>query len=163
MTSRRFSPLSRGLLAGFALACVLPGQIGQPLMVAPPGKIAAPRGGTSTAKIAVQVRAGYHVNSNTPDDEYLIPLVLTWDSSLVEPRETVYPKPESQSFSFSPKPVSVYSGSFEIVTRFSVPAKAPLGPAVVAGRLRYQACTNTMCLPPRTIDVKLPVEIRAQQ
>ena len=81
----------------------------------------------------------------------------------MEPRETVYPKPEMQSFSFSKKPVSVYAGGFELVTRFAVPSKAPLGLAVVSGKLRYQACNDTMCLPPRTLDVRLPVEIRAQQ
>jgi len=150
------------LLAGVALAPVLLGQVGQPLVVTPPMKAVASRNGVLTAKIAVQVRNNYHVNSNTPNDEYLIPLILTWESSLLEPRETVYPKPEMQSFSFSNKPVSVYSGVFEIVTRFAVPAKAPLGSAVVGGKLRYQACNDTMCLPPRTLDVRLPVEIRAQ-
>ncbi len=159
---RRCSILSRVLLAGAALASVLAGQIGQPLVVTPPQKAVGARNGALTAKIAVQVRNGYHVNSNTPNDEYLIPLILTWESSLVEPRETVYPKPEMQTFSFSNKPVSVYAGGFEIVTRFAVPSKAPLGLAVVAGKLRYQACNDTMCLPPRTLDVRLPVEIRAQ-
>ena len=91
-----------------------------------------------------------------------IPLMLTWESSLLEPRETTFPKPEMQSFSFSNKPVSVFTGGFEIVTRFAVPAKATLGLAVVGGKLRYQACNDTMCLPPRTVDVRLPVEIRAQ-
>ena len=154
--------LSRALLAGLALAPVLLGQVGQPLVVTPPMKAVAARNGVLTAKIAVQVRNSYHVNSNTPNDEYLIPLILTGESSLLDPRETVYPKPEMQSFSFSAKPVSVYSGVFEIVTRFAVPAKAPLGSAVVGGKLRYQACNDTMCLPPRTLDVRLPVELRAQ-
>ena len=163
MISVRCSILGSVLLAGLALAPVLLGQIGQPLVVTPPLKAVAARSGVLTAKIAVQVRNGYHVNSNTPNDEYLIPLILTWESSPLEPRETVYPKPEMQSFSFSTKPVSVYAGAFEIVTRFAVPAKAPLGPAVLAGKLRYQACNDTMCLPPRSLDVRLPVEIRAQQ
>jgi len=163
MTSVRFWKLSRVLVAGLALAPAVLGQIGQPLAVAPPAKASGARNGTLTATVAVQMRGGYHVNSNTPDDEYLIPLVLTWESSLLQTRETVYPKPEMQSFSFSNKPVSVYAGAFEIVTRFAVPAKAALGQAVVTGKLRYQACNNTMCLPPRTVDVKLPVEIRTEQ
>ena len=85
------------------------------------------RNADASAKLSVRLRNGYHVNSNTPADEYLIPLGLTWNSSPLEVREIVYPKPQMQKYSFSTKPVSVYSGDFEIVTRFTVPAKAPLG------------------------------------
>ena len=163
MTSARFWILSSALGAVLALAPAAWAQIGQPLAVTPPAKATGARGGVLTAEVEVRMRGGYHVNSNTPNDDYLIPLVLTWDSSLLTTRETVYPKPELQSFSFSTKPVSVYAGAFEITTRFAVPAKAALGQAVVTGKLRYQACNNTMCLPPRTVDVRLPVEIRAGQ
>ncbi len=162
-TSARFWNLSRTLAAALVLAPALPAQTGQPLAVTPPARASGARNGELTARVEIRMRGGYHVNSNTPNDDYLIPLALAWDSSLVKPLETIYPRPELQSFSFSDKPVSVYAGAFEIVTRFAVPAKAPVGMAVVTGRLRYQACNNTMCLPPRTVEIRLPVEIRAGQ
>jgi hypothetical protein len=28
------------------------------------------------------------------------------------------------------------------------------------GKLRYQASNNSMCFPPKTVDVKLPVEVQ---
>ena len=71
-----------------------------------------------------------------------------------------YPKPQMEKYSFSEKPLSVFSGEFEIVTRFKAPAAAPKGPQTLAGKLRYQACTSTMCLPPKTLAVQLQVEIR---
>ena len=53
----------------------------------------------------------------------------------------------------------MFSGEFQIVTHFKVPSKAATGPATLTGKLRYQACNNTMCLPPKTLDVSLQVEI----
>lgn len=112
--------------------------------------------------MTLALRSGYHVNSSTPADEYLIPLKLSWDGAPIETLEVAYPTPQKATFSFSKNPVSIYSGQFDVVTRFRVPANAPLGPLVLAGKLRYQACNDSTCLPPKTVDVKLPVEIRVR-
>jgi hypothetical protein len=122
-------------------------------------KIAAKVGTVAPVKLAVELRTGYHCNSNTPSDEYLIPLKLTWTSTPLEVAEVVYPKPQIEKYSFSDKPLSVYTGNFEILTRFKVPAGAPPGPAVISAKLRYQACTERMCLPPKTVDLNVPIDI----
>ena len=111
------------------------------------------------AKLKVELRSGYHCNSNTPSDDYLIPLKLTWTQGTLEVGQISYPKPQMEKYSFSDKPLSVYTGDFEIVTHFKVPPSAPPGDTVVAAKLRYQACTERMCLPPKTVDVSLPVNI----
>lgn len=129
------------------------------LTVAPPPKLVAKRNTTVTAKIAVQLRNGYHVNSNTPSDEYLIPLRLTWNAAPLEPQGVSYPTPKMEKYEFSEKPLSVFTGDFEIATRFKVPAAASPGLIVISGKLRYQACNHKECLPPRTLDIKLPVDI----
>ena len=112
-----------------------------------------------SAKIVAQLKPGYHCNSDKPSDEYLIPLKLTWTPAPLEVAEVVYPKPQMEKYTFSEKPLSVYTGDFEIVTRFNVPASARPGPAVLSGNLRYQACTDRMCLPPKTVDVSLPITV----
>lgn len=109
--------------------------------------------------LTVKLQDGYHVNSHKPADEYLIPLRITWNQGPIEAVETVFPEPRLEKYAFSPKPVSVFSGTFEIISRFKVAPSAPLGLVAVSGRLRYQACTEKMCLPPRTIDIKAPVEV----
>ncbi len=115
-----------------------------------------------TVKIAVQVKNGYHVNSNAPNEDYLIPLRLTWEAPALEDIEIAYPKPQMSSFSFSSKPLSVYTGDFQLVTRFGIPATAKAGLTVISGKLRYQACNDSSCFPPKTVELKLPIEIRAQ-
>jgi len=129
--------------------------------VAPPQKVAGKRGGEVTAKLALSLGEGYHVNSNTPHEAYLIPLKLTWSATPLEVASITYPKPHDEKYQFSPdEPLSVFTGNFEIVTKFKVPADTTSGPAILAGKLRYQACNNTMCFPPKTLDVKQPVEIQ---
>jgi len=119
------------------------------------------RGGTASAKLAVHLRGGYHVNSHSPNDEYLIPLRLRWEEGgPVKALQLTYPKPELRDYGFSDKPVSVFTGNFVIVTRLQAAADAPAGSGTLAGTLRYQACTEKLCLPPRTLEVRLPYEIR---
>jgi hypothetical protein len=130
------------------------------LTAAPPRKIVAQRNTTVEARLSLQLRAGYHVNSNAPSDDYFIPLRLSWESGPLESVEVVYPKPEERSYPFSPKPVSVFTGEFQIVTRFKADAKAPAGPGVLLGKLRYQACSEDTCYRPATIEIRLPFEIR---
>jgi len=128
--------------------------------VAPPQKVAGKRGSELTAKLAVSLGASYHVNSNAPHEAYLIPLRLTWTPAPLAVESVTYPKPRDEKYEFSEQPLSVFTGNFEIATKFKVPADAASGPAIIAGKLRYQACTNNMCFPPKTVDVKLPVEIQ---
>jgi thiol-disulfide isomerase/thioredoxin len=129
------------------------------LTVAPSTPVQAKIGATVDAKLPLQLRPGYHVQSNTPTDKYLIPLKLTWNPGPLQPAAVVYPKPLMEKYSFSPQPQSVFSGNFELTTKFKVPASAIAGPTAITGKLRYQACNDTMCLPPRNMDVSLQVDI----
>lgn len=129
------------------------------LTIAPPEKVAAKAGAEVPVKIVAQLKPGYHCNSDKPSEDYLIPLKLTWTPAPLEVAEVVYPKPQMEKYAFSEKPLSVYTGDFDIITKFKVPASAPPGPAVLTGKLRYQACTDRMCLPPKTVDVSLPITV----
>jgi thiol:disulfide interchange protein DsbD len=126
----------------------------------PPQKVEGKRGMTVEAKIPVSVRAGYHVNSNMPSDEYLIPLKLTWKNpGALQPLQTLYPKPSLEKYEFSQKPLSVFTGNFDLVIRFRIAANATAGPGVAVGQLRYQACSDRACYPPKTIEVSVPYQV----
>ncbi|MCS7024767.1 MAG: protein-disulfide reductase DsbD N-terminal domain-containing protein [Bryobacteraceae bacterium] len=125
----------------------------------PPPKLTAKKNSTASAKLSVRLRNGFHVNSNTPSDEYLIPLRLTWTAAPLEVVDVTYPDPKLEKYEFSEKPLSVFTGDFDLMTKFRVPATAPAGMQVITGRLRYQACNQKECLPPKTLEVKLPVDI----
>jgi hypothetical protein len=125
-----------------------------------PQKLLAKRGAAAQAKIAVAIQPGYHVNSNTPSESYLIPLRLTWTSGALEPGEVVFPKPRMEKYEFSEKPISVFTGDFNLIAKFQTPANAPAGPGVMVGKLRYQACNQNACFPPKTVEVRLPYQIQ---
>ncbi len=129
------------------------------LTVAPPEKVTAKIGAPAQLKVSLELRAGYHCNSNKPADEYLIPLKLTWAPGPLEGPEVIYPAPQMEKYSFSENPLSVYTGSFNLVTKFKVAASATPGQVTATGKLRYQACTDRMCLPPKTLDVTIPIDI----
>ncbi len=99
------------------------------------------------------------MNSNTPNEDYLIPLRLKWEQGPLAAVEVVYPKPEQKNYSFSTKPVSVFTGEFQIITKFKVAANALAGPGVVVGKLHYQACSEDTCYRPATLEIPLAYEI----
>src|SRR5205823_777232 len=129
------------------------------LTIAPPEKINAKAGSETPVKIVAQLKSGYHCNSDKPSEDYLIPLKLTWTPAPLEVAQIVYPQAQMEKYAFSEKPLSVYTGDFEILTKFKVPASAPPGPAILTGKLRYQACTDRMCLPPKSVDISLPITV----
>jgi hypothetical protein len=124
-------------------------------------KIAGKRGAAVQVKIPVTVLNGYHVNSNTPSEEYLIPLKLTWTSTgALEGGTVTYPKGALEKYEFSDKPISVYTGSFDLTANFKVAANAPAGPGAAVGKLKYQACSNRACFPPKTVDVNVSYQVQ---
>ncbi len=126
-----------------------------------PQKVVAKRDAAVQAKIPCTVQSGYHVNSNTPSEDYLIPLKLTWTSTgALQPGAVVYPKPSIEKYEFADKPLSVVTGKFDLVANFKVAPNAPGGPGIATGKLRYQACSTRACFPPKTIDVTVPYQIQ---
>ena len=163
MTLSTFSaPRNRKALltaAAFSFALLCSGQNNNVLTVAPPEKVTAKIGSTTQVKVSLEVRTGYHCNSNKPLDDYLIPLKLTWAQGPLESPEVTYPAPQMEKYSFSPTPLSVYTGNFDLMTKFKVSASATPGQAIITAKLRYQACNDRMCLQPKTIDVSVPIDI----
>jgi thioredoxin:protein disulfide reductase len=126
-------------------------------------KVAGKRNATVQVKIPVSVDAGYHVNSDKPSLDYLVPLKLTWDKAAMGALEggtVVYPKAAQEKYDFEDKPLSVYTGNFELTATFKVAANAPAGPGIATGKIKYQACSNKACYPPKFADVSIPYQVQ---
>jgi Disulphide bond corrector protein DsbC len=156
--STRLAPIFAILLAAFSPSLLAQGNT--VLNLPAPERLGIKRGATGEVKLRAELRPGYHVNSDKPSDEYLIPLKLTWAKEPLQTVQITYPKPQLEKYDFSPTPLSVFSGSFEIMTLFKAPPTIPPGPAMMTGKLRYQACNNKECLPPRTVEVTLSVDVQ---
>ncbi|HEX2222978.1 MAG TPA: protein-disulfide reductase DsbD domain-containing protein, partial [Thermoanaerobaculia bacterium] len=117
----------------------------------------------STVRIAalVKIDEGWHVNSDKPTFEYLIPTVLDlqppagWGDEKVQ-----YPQAEMQAFKFSMnEPLSVFDGEVVIFAELQVPAGTPAGVHPLKATLDYQACNDSQCLPPVTTEAELTLHI----
>jgi hypothetical protein len=142
-----------------ALAAVLSAQMSPNLTVEAVPTVKVAKGSVSVVTLKASLPAGYHANSNKPTEAYLIPLTLTWTGGPLQTDSVTYPKGSLEKYSFSDKPLSVVTGEFSITTKFKVPSDAPNGPAAETGTLRYQACDNKACYPPKKVPVNITVSI----
>ncbi len=129
------------------------------LKVDPIPMVKATKGSTATVVVKATLPSGYHANTNKPTEAYLIPMTLKWTGGPLEMDTVDYPKGAMEKYSFSDKPLSVVTGQFTITTKFKVPAGASTGPAAQNGTLRYQACDNKDCYPPKNIPVSFTVNV----
>jgi DsbC/DsbD-like thiol-disulfide interchange protein len=123
-----------------------------------PEQITIPANKPTRITLHFRIASGLHINSHTPSDRVLIPTTLTIpEDSGVRLEEAVYPQGTEFSLPLDPATkLSVYTGEFTVRARITA---AP-GEHLVEAKLRYQACDNNACMPPRTIPVALEVIAR---
>ena len=122
------------------------------------------RGDTQFVQIGAQIDAGWHVYSLTQQPDGPFPLRVTGAPAADgRARWAVAgpisgPEPERLPTSPFGIPVEWYSGA----PQFSVPlvAGAGTGGRTVVLRVRYQACSDTLCLPPKTIELSTRIAAR---
>jgi len=103
-------------------------------------------------ELRFRVEPGFHINSHKPKDELLLPTELRLDSSSLRIANEQYPPGSHFHLSVgSGEDLDVYQGEFRVALRI----EAPKGDSTLSGSLRYQACDNAACFPPRTLPVKV--------
>ncbi len=148
------------LFVGLALA-QSPGDKQPSVIMAPVENVQLRAGSSANLALDFRIDPDFHINSNKPRADYLIPTVLTLNASQpISIAGVKYPAGEDMSFAFSPnEKLSVYSGDFTINTMLKAPANAAVGTYPVNGELRFQACDRSACYPPRSIPVQFQVAV----
>ncbi len=160
MKRRIIFGLAAFLLIGFAFAQT-PGDRQPSVIVAPIENVQLPAGGSANLALDFRIGTDFHINSNKPRADYLIPTVLKLNPPVpVTIADVKYPAGEDMTFAFSPnEKLSVYSGDFSINTVLKAAANAAAGTYPVKGELRFQACDRSACYPPRSIPVQFQVTV----
>jgi cytochrome c biogenesis DsbD-like protein len=128
---------------------------------APVALVTAPRAAQTMVNLNFRVASGFHINSNLPKSEFLIPTALKMDL----PTDIIlgkieYPEGKDLTFPFSPdEKLSVYSGDFTVAVAVHPMLSVTPGKYVMHGVLRYQACDNAQCFPPKTLPVSFDVKV----
>ena len=128
--------------------------------LAPINPVALRAGKSIPMVFTFHIKPGFHINSNKPSAEELIPTQLGFSP----PQDLIiakveYPAGELKSFPFDPtQKLSVYSGDLTIKAVMIAQNNAVPGNYTVHGEFKYQACDNNACYPPK----KLPVDFNVQ-
>lgn len=155
------------LVTLFLLSSAAFSQVPSPKDVVAPAAFASydpvARGMAVQAAVVLKIRPGFHVNAREVTFDYLIPTDLRADVPAgFKSENVIYPKGTLQTFTFSKdKPLNVYSGTVILRLPITVLQDAPLGSQRLAMKLRYQACSTEICLPPVTKDVALTLNVVA--
>ena len=118
-----------------------------------PTQIALQPRRAQTVDLEFLIQDGLHINAHQPRSPYLIPTTLTLSAPAgVHVLGVEYPQAKDYHFAFSPKDaLSVYTGSLHILVHL----RAQPGAFAMPASLRYQACDNHMCNPPKTLTFTL--------
>jgi thiol:disulfide interchange protein DsbD len=105
--------------------------------------------------VTVTILSGWHINSNKPLDDFVIPTKLSFDGTELVSAE--YPPHAVRTFTFSGgQKLAVFEGTIQI----PFIAKLQSG-ETIKGELHYQACNDTVCLPPRDAEVTIDAHVVA--
>ena len=147
------------------LACVTyaqaPGKKVPSVGFAPIDPVTVTRGSGGPVTLNFRVPPGYHINSNTPKSEFLIPTALKINAPTdIAITKVTYPAGKEMTFPFSPdEPLNVYTGDFAVSMTVRPLHTVQPGKYAIHGDLKYQACDNAACYPPKHLPVDFEVKV----
>lgn len=109
--------------------------------------------------LGLAIDNGWHINSQKPHDDFLIPSEITAKGSGIKLIKVKYPKAHDIKLAFSEAPLSVYEGSVVAGLIFRADKNAPVGNQKVNITLDYQACNDMSCMPPTDVSIEFSVEV----
>lgn len=154
--------ISAVLLAAWCAALPVRAQLAGPEVeytVTPESEAFAP-GASARFVVSFKLSKGWHVNAHEPLDEFLIPTVLSVDTPEgVQPSAVVYPEHQLFTFSFSEEPLAVYEREFHLGLILELAEDLAADTYALQAALRYQACNDKQCAPPKTLDLAIPLKV----
>ena len=106
--------------------------------------------------VVLKIRDGYHINARKTTLDYLIPTDLKMELPAgFKAGEVNYPEGTLKSFTFSKdEKLNVYTGTVILRVKITPTTGVGVGAQHIPLKLRYQACSESVCLPPVRQDVE---------
>lgn len=118
------------------------------------------RGGAVKGTIVMNIPNGLHVNSSRPGKENLIPTTVNLSAAGVKVGTVMYPRGANRKFEFSDETLSVYENRAVFNFNVAVPANFKGNTVKIRAVVRYQACTEQVCYPPKNKEITLTARVR---
>jgi len=127
--------------------------------VLPPERPVRP-GEVFELSLELHVLPGFHLNSEKPGDELLVPTSIELENiEAFEIKEAIFPEPQVKKFKFATKPMSVYEGQVKVKLKIELKPAVKESTVELAGKVRYQACNDEACLRPARLPFKTIVRV----
>ena len=120
----------------------------------------AARGKKARGTVVLSIPDGLHVNSNQPSSEYAIPTTVRLTASGAKISGVNYPRGRNHKFQFSENQINVYEGRAVFPFTVTVPEGFRGNKVRVRAVVRYQACTDEICYPPKSTEVTLTANVK---
>ncbi len=118
------------------------------------------KGGEFKVAVKLDIAEKWHINSNTPNEDFLIKSEIVFPkNSKFEIVTVKYPEAKNLKFSFSDTPVSVYEGTEYIGAIVKAPENIEPGQYSIPFEFTYQACNDITCMAPVTLTDTIKIEI----
>ena len=124
------------------------------------GNGTAKRGEAARGTIVLDIPGGLHVNSNRPNSEFAIPTSVRITAAGAKVGAVGYPRGKNRRFQFSEDTINVYEGRTAFNFNVTVPASFKGDTLRVRAVVRYQACTDEVCYPPKNKEITLTARVR---
>jgi len=112
------------------------------------------------ATVVLSLPGGVHANSRKPGSEYAIPTTIRASAKGVRIGAVSYPRGHDRKFDFSSETINVYEGRTAFYFNINVPANYTAKTLRVNVTVKYQACTNEVCYPPKTKEITLTARVQ---
>jgi DsbC/DsbD-like thiol-disulfide interchange protein len=120
---------------------------------------AVTRGSKARGVVTMSIPAGLHVNSNRPSSQYAIATTVKISTSGATTSAVTYPRGANRKFDFSEDSINVYEGRVRFPFSLTVPKTFSGNVVRLRATVRYQACTNEVCYPPKTKDITFTAKV----
>ncbi len=113
------------------------------------------------AEIILQIKNGWHINSNKPLDENLSPTVISIkDNPNIQIKKIIYPEPVITKLQFSQSQMALYEGEAIVKIQFLVKKDFKKSILKLEGEVQYQPCNNQTCLFPTAKNFSTNLKIK---
>lgn len=121
----------------------------------------ARKGKIARGYVVLRIPGNLHVNSFRPKSQYAIPTRVSVSGARgVRAYGVTYPPGKTRKFSFSDTPINVYEGRVVFGFKVRVPGNYRGNTIRVKANVRYQACTDEVCYPPKTKSVWITARVQ---
>lgn len=118
------------------------------------------KGKASRGTVVLTIPGGLHVNSSRPASEYAIPTSVRLSAPGARVSRVTYPRGHNRKFQFSEDLINVYENRVSFPFTVTVPANFRGSTVRVNASVRYQACTDEVCYPPKTKQITMTARVR---